>query len=265
ISEKVFDKWTGDTKYVADAKAASTTLTMPNKAVNLVATYKTVSTNKYILTIKNGTGSGAYAQGTKVTITANAAISEKVFDKWTGDTKYVADAKAASTTLTMPNKAVNLVATYKTVPGKKVTQTLKATVLPNNATVNKGAKEVKLLEATLTNTGTETLAISGLGVLSDFGANYVNNSQLYIDGVNLGKPDKIKVYEVIYKSLELKLASGESATVLLKGDISPNMKRKALSFRLDACPNIFGVKGAESGKKAKVSVDSKAYLYFREQ
>jgi hypothetical protein len=67
----------------------------------------------YTLTVSNGTGSGAYRRGTVVDISANAAPSGKTFDKWTGDTAWVADATAASTTVTMPPANAAVTATYR--------------------------------------------------------------------------------------------------------------------------------------------------------
>jgi uncharacterized repeat protein (TIGR02543 family) len=109
---EVFDKWTGDTRYLSDSSTATTTVTMPSKVVVLTATYKDVDT-KYALTVSNGTGSDVYASGTSVNITAIAPTAGKVFDKWTGDTDYISDANAAATTVTIPSKEIVLTATYK--------------------------------------------------------------------------------------------------------------------------------------------------------
>jgi uncharacterized repeat protein (TIGR02543 family) len=107
-----FDKWTGDTQYVADENAATTTVTMPAGDVNLTATYK----NVYTLTVTSGSGSGTlYTNDQQVTIVANAPGAGQVFDKWTGDTAYVANATAATTTVTMPSANISLTATYRNV------------------------------------------------------------------------------------------------------------------------------------------------------
>ncbi|MDR0530867.1 MAG: DUF5067 domain-containing protein [Oscillospiraceae bacterium] len=66
----------------------------------------------YTLTVNNGTGSGQYTAGAVVAITANEALSGKVFDRWTG--AAVADATAAATTITMPAGNATVTATYKT-------------------------------------------------------------------------------------------------------------------------------------------------------
>jgi hypothetical protein len=66
--------------------------------------------------VTGGSGSGNYAAGTEVSITAAEPAAGKLFDAWTGDVSYVADVKAATTTLTMPNVDVSVTATYKNEP-----------------------------------------------------------------------------------------------------------------------------------------------------
>jgi|GEM_PF-1718915 hypothetical protein len=111
---KVFDQWTGDTAYVSDIYASNATVTMPAGNVNLTAAYKDEAVTLYSLTISGGSGSGSYAAGTQVTITADAPVEGKTFDQWTGDTAYVSDLNAATATVTMPDKPITLTATYKT-------------------------------------------------------------------------------------------------------------------------------------------------------
>ena len=62
--------------------AATTTLTMPAANATVTATYSTAGT--YVLNVVNGTGSGSYAAGTVVTITANAPPAGQSFAGWTG-------------------------------------------------------------------------------------------------------------------------------------------------------------------------------------
>lgn len=73
----------------------------------------------YALIVENGTGDGSYGEGTQVTITADAAPQGKIFDKWmTSGGGTFANAGNATTTFTMPAKAVTVTATYKnTKPG----------------------------------------------------------------------------------------------------------------------------------------------------
>ena len=97
---------------MANSTAASTTLTMPAAATTVVANY-TASTTKYQLTVTNGSGSGSYAAGTNITITANAPPSGDVFSGWTGAT--VSSPTSATTTLTMPAASATVTANYAAV------------------------------------------------------------------------------------------------------------------------------------------------------
>ena len=76
-----------------------------------------VSTNTcvlFVLTVNNGSGSGAYNSGSIVPIKANAATSGKIFDKWTGST-VISNVNLAETMLTMPEGIMEITATYKDV------------------------------------------------------------------------------------------------------------------------------------------------------
>jgi uncharacterized protein YjdB len=78
----------------------------------------------YALTVGSGTGGGSYAVTTVVPISADAAPSGQVFDKWvlTSGGGSFADANSASTTFTMPARAATVTATYKPSPTIKVTK-----------------------------------------------------------------------------------------------------------------------------------------------
>ena len=89
---------------------------------NVVVTYKAI---EYTITVTDGkatVGAGSEiskaAEGTAVTLTANAASSDKVFDKWVVESGSVAlaDANSTTTTFTMPASAVSVKATYKNAP-----------------------------------------------------------------------------------------------------------------------------------------------------
>ena len=74
----------------------------------------TIPAKTYTLTVENGKGSGKYEKGAQISIKANKAPAGKVFDKWvTSNGGKFADKKSASTTFTMPGKAVTVTATYK--------------------------------------------------------------------------------------------------------------------------------------------------------
>ena len=71
---------------------------------------------EYAVNVTNGMGSGNYAAGIAVTITANDPASGMVFDKWTSsDGVNFADESSATTTFIMPAKTVSVTATYKAV------------------------------------------------------------------------------------------------------------------------------------------------------
>jgi len=121
----VFDKWTGSTSYVFDVYDSSTTITIPESDVALIATYRD-PVIKYTLTVTDGTGSGAYTAGTKVSISAKAPGAGKVFDRWWGDVDCVGNIYSSSTTVTMPQWNIGLIATYKekTSPSARYTLTV---------------------------------------------------------------------------------------------------------------------------------------------
>ena len=74
----------------------------------------TAKTTNYNVTVNSGSGGGSYAMNATVTITANAAPSGKVFDKWTtSDGVSFSNASSTTTTFTMPAKNVSVTATYK--------------------------------------------------------------------------------------------------------------------------------------------------------
>lgn len=68
---------------------------------------------KYSLTVNNGSGSGDYAEGTSVPISANTPEDGYVFEAWIGDTQYVSSFQNAATTITMPAKAITIEATFR--------------------------------------------------------------------------------------------------------------------------------------------------------
>ena len=87
--------------------------------------YAIWESKEYSITVTDGKatiGAGSEiskaAEGTAVTLTANAAPSGKVFDKWevVSGGITLADANSATTTFTMPASAVSVKATYKNAP-----------------------------------------------------------------------------------------------------------------------------------------------------
>lgn len=75
----------------------------------------------YTLTVTNGIGSGSYYQYSQINITADAAPTDKVFLKWTGEgAVYISDITAKTTTLTMPGANTTVVAEYADIIKEKV-------------------------------------------------------------------------------------------------------------------------------------------------
>jgi len=114
-----FVNWTGAVSTVADANAASTTITM-NGDYSITANF---AINTYTLTYTAGTGGTITAPATSptthnsgaiVTITASPS-SGYSFLNWTGDVTTVANVNAASTTITM-NGDYSITANFTHLP-----------------------------------------------------------------------------------------------------------------------------------------------------
>ena len=134
----------------------------------------------YTVTVNSGTGGGDYAEGAIVTITADAALSGKVFDKWTtSDGVTFANDSSATTTFVMPTKAVTVTATYKaasapdsggngdtiTVPvsGDTASVSVSASVSGTTATVKAPTTaELNKVIGESVKTGDVTIDVSGL-------------------------------------------------------------------------------------------------------
>ena len=115
---KQFKEWTGTDglTFTSGSKTSSTaTFTMPSNAVTVTATYEDIPATTYAVTVNSGTGSGDYAEGARVTITANAPETGKQFKEWTGAaglTFTEGSTSTATATFTMPAQAVTVTATY---------------------------------------------------------------------------------------------------------------------------------------------------------
>jgi len=104
ISGYRFVNWTGDVGTVANANAASTTITMNGEysiTANFIAQYDlTISSAAGGSVTTPGEGTFTYDEGTVVDLVASP-ISGYGFVNWTGDVGAIANANAASTTVTM--------------------------------------------------------------------------------------------------------------------------------------------------------------------
>lgn len=112
-----FAGWTGAT-FTNPAQRA-TTLIMPATALTISATYTAIPAT-YTLTVVNGVGSGSYAAGAKVTVTANTPAAGYQFASWTGATSGLANPAAASTVLTMTGAPAVITATYFSPAGSSL-------------------------------------------------------------------------------------------------------------------------------------------------
>ena len=111
-----------------------------------------VAAPTYAVTVTGGTAtpSGAQAEGTSVTITANAPETGKQFKEWTGadGLTFTSGSKTTATaTFTMPAEAVNVTATYEDIPVTTYTITYNANggyVTPANAVTGADGKLTSL-------------------------------------------------------------------------------------------------------------------------
>src|ERR1035438_8829494 len=85
---------------------------MPPADTVIKAAYVTKAIKTYSLTVNKGSGSGLYAAGAQVVVTANAPGTGYTFSGWVGATGALSDASAPTTVLTMPPFAAEIAAAY---------------------------------------------------------------------------------------------------------------------------------------------------------
>ncbi len=136
-----FDRWTGDTGTIADANAASTTITM-NGDYSITANF--VDADEYTLTIAStaggevinpGEGTFTYYEDTVVDLVARPNPGHR-FDRWTGDTGAIADVNSRSTTITIDGD-YSITASF--VEAEEYTLTIASTVGGEVANPGEGA------------------------------------------------------------------------------------------------------------------------------
>ncbi len=99
-------------------------------------------------------GAGEYKEGDEVTINAIAEENEKIFRfvEWTGDTGYVDDPDAETTTVTMPASDVELTANFQDVTSVEKHDVTDITVFPNptrekfTVKSNEMIKQIRLID-----------------------------------------------------------------------------------------------------------------------
>lgn len=86
--------------------------TMPAEPVEIKAVFEDL----YNLNVGSGSGTGVYAEGDIINISANPASYGKAFEKWGGDTSVIANFLEQNTTVTMPAREVNIGVIYRNLP-----------------------------------------------------------------------------------------------------------------------------------------------------
>ncbi len=112
---QVFDRWIGAASEIDDPNAALAVITMPERCVYLLATYRDAGAPVYTLTVNSGFGGGTSKPGSILKIEAEAPPAGQQFDHWEGDTGILVDASASSTTLRMPVGNVEVTAVYRMI------------------------------------------------------------------------------------------------------------------------------------------------------
>jgi hypothetical protein len=110
---KTFSRWEIEgLLYDGDlTNPADITFIMPMNSVTVRAVF---NDEQYLLTVRNGSGSGLYLAGDKVTIIADKPPAGQVFDYWTSDAGGLfGDVRSAGTSFTMPSAYVIVTAYYR--------------------------------------------------------------------------------------------------------------------------------------------------------
>ncbi|SLM28453.1 exported hypothetical protein [Desulfamplus magnetovallimortis] len=122
--DMIFDGWTGDIASIDNPELANTTLTMPDGDISIAASYIEKPIELFTLTVTDGTGSGEYEAGEVVSISANPAPEDMIFNGWAGDISTISNAELANTTLTMPDGDISISASYVEKPLELFTLTV---------------------------------------------------------------------------------------------------------------------------------------------
>ena len=202
---------------------------------NVVVTYKAI---EYTITVTGGKatiGAGSEiskaAEGTAVTLTAKAAPSGKVFDKWevVSGGITLADANSATTTFTMPASAVSVKATYKTTP---------VTTYDLTTQVNGGHGTISASKTGLTAGSTETITFNpDAGYKIDTVT--VNGTATSVSGNTLNVTmNENKTVVVTYKAIEYNITVTDGkATIGAGSEISKAAQGTIVTLTANAAPS----------------------------
>ena len=193
---------------------------------------------EYNVTVTGGTASvGAgtpitkATMGTTVTLTANAAPSGKVFDKWevVSGGITLADANSAITTFTMPASAVSVKATYKTTP---------VTTYKLTTQVNGGHGTISASKTGLTAGSTETITFNP-EVGYEIDTVTVNGTATSVSGNTLNVTmNENKTVVVTYKAIEYNITVTDGkATIGAGSEISKAAEGTAVTLTANAAPS----------------------------
>jgi len=158
LPDKRFAAWTTEPEeladILADSASADTTVTMPAQDVTVTATYETL----YLLEVVEGSGSGSYAEGETIQISANMPDEGMEFAAWIVDPEAYADnlanSESESTEVTMPGADLTVVATYQEqAPTYTVTYHKNSEKVENSAPVDPRAYEADAWVFILGNSG----------------------------------------------------------------------------------------------------------------
>lgn len=110
LNGQVFDKWIGDIAHLEDIYSSSTFVAMPDTNVNITATYKAAPAQEgYYVSVVGGSGTGYYAVGTQVEISAPDTIFGGDFSHWESDCPCIIDFNEKNRTISFSTVAANVV------------------------------------------------------------------------------------------------------------------------------------------------------------
>ena len=233
-SDKQFKGWSTS----ADGSVISGTTYDVSSNTTFYAIWENIPVTEYDITVKDGKatiGAGSEiskaAAGTAVTLTANAAPSGKVFDKWevVSGGITLADANSATTTFTMPASAVSVKATYKTTP---------VTTYNLTTQVNGGHGTISASKTGLTAGSTETITFNpDAGYKIDTVT--VNGTATSVSGNTLNVTmNKNKTVVVTYKAIEYNITVTDGkATVGAGSEISKAAEGTIVTLTANVAPS----------------------------
>ena len=129
---------------------------------------------------------------------------------------------------------------------------------PQNSNIEKGSKNVNLIEVKFTANSAEDLIISPIGFSGVREGVYwmtrddIDGVTLYDGDVKLGEAQISDNGKFAFPNLSIRIPKGGSKTLMLKGDISDKTASKILRFGLDYNSETFPVTEADSGIKPNV-------------